>query len=72
MKKAVVDQAKCIGCATCVGIASQSFKIDKATGKAVPIYPAGDDQEVVETAVSACPVEAISLVAEDDSGSPAA
>ncbi len=64
MKKAVVDQAKCLGCATCVGIAPQSFEIDVASGKAKAIHPAGDDEKTVASAAASCPVEAISLTEE--------
>ena len=65
MKKVKVDPGKCIGCATCVGMADKSFKIDEKTGKAVAINPPGDDGDKVQTAIESCPAEAISEV--DDS-----
>lgn len=66
MKKAKVDPNKCIGCATCVGIADQSFKMNEDTNKAVAIHPAGDSEEQVEMAIESCPAEAISWVTEED------
>ena len=58
MKKAVVNQDKCIGCGSCAMTASKSFKMDG--NKAAVIDPAGDSEEVVTEALEACPAEAIS------------
>ena len=66
MKKAKVDPSLCVGCATCVGIAAKSFKLDEVTGKATPIQPSGDEPEMLEAAKDSCPVGAISLVEEKE------
>lgn len=57
-KKPVVNKDKCIGCGTCVALASKSFKMDE--GKSVAIDPAGDDEETIQFAIDSCSVGAIS------------
>ena len=58
MKKVIVDQNTCIGCGTCVALASKSFKLDE-NGKSQPLDPAGDDEKTIQNAVDSCPVNAI-------------
>ena len=62
-KKAVVDKSLCIGCGTCVSIASKSFKIG-ADSKAEAIIPPGDSEETLQTAANSCPASAIILEEE--------
>lgn len=59
-KTATVDKNKCIGCGSCIALASQTFKLG-SDGKAETINPAGDDEATVQTAVDGCPVKAISF-----------
>lgn len=65
MRKIKVDPVKCIGCATCVGIADKSFRIDDKTQKAVAINPPGDSEERVKMAIESCPAEAITQIDEE-------
>jgi len=55
-----VNKDKCIGCGTCIALASASFKFDD-DGKAEEIIPAGDDEQTVRDAANACPVQAIEV-----------
>lgn len=48
----------CIGCGTCVVLASKSFKIED-NGKSTALNPADDDEETIQNAIDSCPVEAI-------------
>ena len=63
LMKVVVDEKKCLGCGTCVAIASKSFRLNN-TAKAEPIEPAGDPETKVKEAVESCPVSAISILQE--------
>ena len=55
-----VNKEKCIGCGTCIALASASFKFDE-NGKAEEILPPGDGAETIKMAVAACPVQAIKI-----------
>jgi ferredoxin len=63
--KIVVDRAKCIGAANCVGMAPSTFKLDKEK-KAVVTSPEGHDDNILFEAAESCPTEAIALF--DDGG----
>lgn len=63
MSKPVVDKNKCIGCGTCVAMASQTFQMGD-DGKAEVIANPGDDQATIQSAIDSCPVSAISLEEE--------
>lgn len=58
--KIKIDKEKCIGCGTCVALASKSFKLGD-DGKAQPLEPPGDDEETIKEAIDSCPVDAIEL-----------
>ena len=58
MKKAKVDEDKCIGCGTCVVIAAKTFKLGD-DGKAQAVKPAEDPESKVQEAIESCPVQAI-------------
>ena len=60
MKKLKVDKDKCIGCGTCVALASKSFKMTD-DNKSVAINPPGDDEATIKNAAESCPVDAIKL-----------
>lgn len=63
--KIIIDKNLCIGCGTCVAIASKTFKlnedgkaelIDLPAGKAGPM---GDEEKTIKEAIDSCPVTAI-------------
>jgi ferredoxin len=60
--KVVVDQNKCIGCNTCPLIDPQTFEMNTSTYKAQVKKQPETVTEAVKTAISSCPVGAISVV----------
>ena len=56
--KITIDKNLCLGCGTCVAIASKTFKLG-SDGKAEVIEPAGDKEETIKEAIDSCPVAAI-------------
>jgi ferredoxin len=66
IKKVVVDQDICIGCNTCPLIDPDTFYLDATEYKAkVKRQPEKIDDKV-NTAVSSCPVGAISIIETDE------
>lgn len=63
--KVTVDQDKCIGCNTCPLIDPDTFEMDTSIYKARVKKQPGSLTEKVKTAISACPVTAISAAEED-------
>ena len=62
-KKIIVDQNTCIGCNSCVIIDPETFALDTTEYKAKVIkQPSGEPSPDTQTAISACPVGAISIV----------
>jgi len=57
--KVTVDKSKCIGCGTCVAIASRSFKLDGST--VVVVEPMDDPEDKIKEAVESCPVSALTV-----------
>jgi ferredoxin len=55
---ATVDPERCIGCARCVNVAPEAFRMNSDTGKAEVIE--GASEECIECGARACPVDAIS------------
>ncbi|HBP50925.1 MAG: 4Fe-4S ferredoxin iron-sulfur binding domain protein [Candidatus Shapirobacteria bacterium GW2011_GWE1_38_10] len=64
--KVVVDQEKCIGCNTCPLIDPETFEMDATTYKAKVKAQPETITENVKTAISSCPVTAISIVEESN------
>ena len=64
--KVVIDQDKCIGCNTCPLIDPDTFEIDATIYKAKVKKQPEVITEAVKTAVSSCPVGAISIVEENN------
>ncbi|MDP2860849.1 MAG: ferredoxin [bacterium] len=58
MKKLKVNEEKCLGCGACVSLCPKVFKINE-NGKSAVIDSSGDTPENIETAIAACPVQAI-------------
>lgn len=63
--KIKVVQDLCIGAASCVAIAPNTFKLDDQN-KAQVTNPTGDDDDTQLAAAKSCPVNAI--VIEDENG----
>ena len=61
-KKVIINQDTCIGCNTCPLIDPDTFELDTTSYKAkVKRQPEVIDDKI-ESAVSSCPVNAISIV----------
>lgn len=58
-----VDRDKCIGAASCVGVAPGTFKLDDQN-KAVIISQTGDTPENILLSAQSCPTNAIILTDE--------
>jgi ferredoxin len=59
-KKIVIDHNVCIGCGTCEGIASDYFKVEDGLAEVVAPYKE-EDADLIDEAISSCPVSAISV-----------
>jgi len=64
--KVVVDQEKCIGCNTCPLIDPETFEMDTTIYKAKVKKQPETITENIKTAISSCPVGAISIVEEEN------
>lgn len=62
--KIVVDRNLCIGAASCVVMASNTFELD-AENKAIVKDPHGNSNEEIWQAAEACPTKAIILYDEE-------
>lgn len=61
-KTVTVNQDLCIGCNTCPLIDPDTFELDSATYKAKVKKQPETINEKINTAISSCPVSAISIV----------
>ncbi len=59
-KKIIIDKNKCIGCGTCVALASETFEIDK-DGKSKIKNLSGNNEETIKLTVDSCPTQAIKI-----------
>jgi len=64
--KVVIDQNKCIGCNTCPLIDPETFEMDTTSYKAKVKKQPETITETVKTAVTSCPVGAISIVEDNN------
>ena len=62
--KIVIDRSLCIGAASCLAVADQTFDLDDEN-KAIVINPQGNNEEEILLAAQACPTYAIFLYDED-------
>ena len=62
--KVVLDQNKCIGCNTCPLIDPETFEMDSTIYKAKVKKQPDTITENIKTAISSCPVSAISIIEE--------
>eukprot|EP00271_Cylindrocystis_brebissonii_P014003 TRINITY_DN347_c0_g2_i1.p1 TRINITY_DN347_c0_g2~~TRINITY_DN347_c0_g2_i1.p1 ORF type:complete len:420 (+),score=50.43 TRINITY_DN347_c0_g2_i1:155-1414(+) len=61
-KAVFVDEAQCVGCLKCALIAGNTFAIENRHGRARAVWQWGDDEDVVDDAIEACPVDCIRWV----------
>ncbi len=64
--KVILDQEKCIGCNTCPLIDPDTFEMDTTIYKAKVKTQPKEINEKINTALSSCPVGAISIVEESN------
>ena len=60
-KTVIVNQDLCIGCNTCPLIDPETFELDQTTFKAKVKHQPETISDKIDTAISSCPVNAISL-----------
>jgi ferredoxin len=58
-KKVYIDEEECIGCGSCEEICPEVFKLNEDTDKAEVIKPEGGPEDLIEEAMTTCPVECI-------------
>ncbi|MFA5211627.1 MAG: ferredoxin [Patescibacteria group bacterium] len=56
--KITINKHECIGCGSCVSVASGTFDFD-SDGKAKVLEKITDDQETIQSGIDSCPVNAI-------------
>ena len=61
-----VDEGNCIGCTNCAMIARNTFYMDNEHGRARAFRQGGDSDDVINEAISSCPVDCIWYVTWDD------
>ena len=61
-----VDEGNCIGCTNCAMIARNTFYMDNEHGRARAFRQGGDSDDVINEAISSCPVDCIWYVSWDD------
>jgi ferredoxin len=59
-KKIIVNKNKCIGCGTCVALASDIFEMD-SNGKSKVKKSPTIDEESLKLAIDSCPAQAINI-----------
>lgn len=64
--KIKVDRDLCIGAASCLSLATKTFKLD-SDNKAVIISEVRDEIEAIKLAAESCPTRAI-IIADADTG----
>jgi ferredoxin len=64
-RRILIDRDRCIGSGNCCFFAPGTFDLDEEL-KSVVVDPGGDDPRDVSAAVDGCPVDAISIVEDDD------
>ena len=58
----IIDTYLCNGCATCVEMCSDVFRLSEATGKAELISPEPEVTDAVREAIAYCPEKCIEIV----------
>jgi ferredoxin len=58
-KVPVIDEEACIGCAACEEMCPEVFRMNESLGFALVINPGGANDDKIEEAMEACPVNCI-------------
>jgi ferredoxin len=58
-KRVYIDEEECIGCGSCEEICPEVFKLDEDSEKAIVVMPEGGPEDLIEEAITTCPVECI-------------
>jgi len=58
-KRVYIDEDECIGCGSCEEICPEVFDFDEDTEKALVIKPEGGPENLIEEAITTCPVDCI-------------
>jgi ferredoxin len=59
--KIIIDEQKCIGAASCVAIATNTFTLN-SQNKAMLINSSADDNQTILLAAKSCPTNAITII----------
>jgi ferredoxin len=62
--KVTLDDEECIGCQSCIELCPDVFGFDDETEKAYVYEQYSEDEECIEDAAAACPVECIDVEEE--------
>ena len=62
--KITIDRDLCIGAASCVALAGQTFELD-GENKAIVLEGEGDPPELIKLAAESCPTKSIILIDEE-------
>ena len=54
-----IDGDECIGCGSCVDICPEVFALDKEAEKSSVIKPEGGPEDLIEEAMTECPMSCI-------------
>ena len=57
--KVIVEEEECIGCGSCQEICPEVFQVDEEKEKARVIKAEGGPEELINEAISTCPVSCI-------------
>ena len=63
-KKVYIETEECIGCESCVELCPEAFSFDEDAEKAIVIKSEGVDEDCIQEAIDACPVECIHWMEE--------
>ncbi|XP_075516967.1 chaperone protein dnaJ C76, chloroplastic-like [Primulina tabacum] len=61
-----VDEVKCVGCLKCALFASKTFAVESVYGRARVVAQWADQEDKIQEAIGACPVDCISFVERSD------